>query len=267
MIHGDIDLTENLDFYRDKKEKEYKNTRDFNPPAVKISNNSFIRTNNVNLTTTTVSWSSADYNYFSTRDITYYLSNNLNGSTIDETFGVDNILWYDLDDYYPTTTSTMRMVYSGISNVSFSTKYKTYTFDIPVSSLRPIELSTCEKLFGRKREKVYSNSRFGHRPKKKYTNCKLFTEKSSTANGYWRNRIRDRLMGLSGYNITRTIHDIFGIKRDTYVDDYEYSPIPWLEDLAKRHISLFKDYMEELRGKERDNDSYLTNYGWLRMNH
>jgi len=269
MIHGDIDLTENLDFYRDRKEKDYKNTRDLsNKP-------SYIALDNAS-DNASIAWTNSP-NIMSSYTYTYN-NTTFNTNIISDTSWNNSYLIYnnisdiwDFDNTMPSSNTITLSIPSSqniIYNISTSDGAIT---SISMSHTPTVKKSNqCTKLFGEKPVKEYSNykviKKFSNKPKKEYKNSRFFTIVrlsrlySNTVDRYnaWRgNWVTD---------ISNDIDYIFGSKHEpNKKDNYRFSPVPWLEDFAKKHRSLFEDYMEELRGNDVNNDKYLTDYGWLRI--
>ena len=248
MIPGDIDLTENLDFYRDKEEKEYENTKDFNPPAI-------LDVAGGNYSMYTNEWSWHNYSDISTVNTFSVDSNN-------RTINITTIT--TIDDYIPdiitqyrnswhSSTSTFNVTWTCSSNTT--TKNISELLELPTTT----KLYEVDKLFGTKPEKNYDNesyrvlSLFNNKYEKRYKNAREFSSNFHIDDNYlWYYDDREAF-------IEDELYKLFGEK-----EEKEYpSTIPWLEELKRFSRRMYDDYMEELLDGEKDYYSYLTNYNWL----
>ena len=272
MIEGDIDLTENLDFYKDRKEKKYKNSNAFLSDKSDDSTSRNLRQN--------WSWTSTSNTY--NNSYIYRYQNPVDGSsniieldgiyeTIDNSvgFGSNNWNWYDL------TSSTISMnnpFITDISNNTISLRYncndnsitaKSFSFSWP-SDVYQHKPSKSEKVFGKKKNKdnyqqisYVAKRMLGNKKKKIYVNTNAIKGKS-----YEKDKRRWMPIHSWYYMQSLNYRRIFGIKKSK---EYEKG-IPWLEDFKDRAgYRMYDDYMTELRENDKDYSSYLTNYSWLRM--
>lgn len=294
MIHGDIDLTENLDFYRDRKSKEYKNSKDFLPPAIRdnlyspsggpsvwtnisattastITSNTITWTGN-NQTMTFHNVNSDDFDFTTSLEITVPSNlNNLNNN------------WTYMNDHI-STTNTYNHYSDAITSITYTSNNGNTTYyhcNIPVDDYNDYHKpSICEKLFGTRKLLTYSSKYyyfrgneihykciddlFGERPVKKYHNTRDFREHRREDIDELPSRQRRWWFKGWGDQIIADIDNIFGSRKDPYID--EEKGIPWLNELRRENKHRYDDYMDELLGNEvKDDSSYLTNYGWLRM--
>ena len=250
MIEGDIDLTENLDFLRDRKEPEYRNSRDFKSPIKFDTENKWV-------------WTATDsYSYRIINTATnnvLWLSEDPNVAIISSNDSLDSTLSYHNDPVSNITWVTSSNISTGTT--SFSVNYTNNCSNLLVYNDKPKEPTVSEKLFGKRPNKYYEafHLKFGIKPKKDYFNAKEFDRFDPKEIRY---RIYQELSWGEIRSYKKDIRDLFGIREedDPYIDHDNESPVPWFKSLREfnRHIRQIKQGEEE-----EDNISYLTNYSWL----
>ena len=253
MVKGDIDLTENLDFYHDKKEKQlpvlpwrkekektYLNTDDIEVP---ISSTSFMD----------YSWSSYYYN------VSPYSTNN----TISYT-NYNFTLYYEiLDDdgriSLPGSTWTSAM--TNFYNITLPDPYYNEILDDNFTyKYYPNDIKEKEDIFG------------GYKKKKKINNVKLNycsycrrhleSCKCNKYNKLYSLSKSEILSVKSDDNINRelnTIKEIYRSRRFKRKEKEHKRKIPWLRHLNHR---IYEDYIDDLH-EEKDYSKYLTDMSWL----
>ena len=271
MIEGDIDLTENLDFYKDRKAKKYKNSKAFLPDKSDDSNYSWTDT-----------YLSRNYSWTSTSNIynngyIYRFQDPVDGSlTIIEQNNISEIIsdsvdfgsncWYDLPSS-SISTNDPSITHRSSNTISFMYNYNTnskFSFNW-YSGMYEHKPSRSEKLFGKKKNKdshrqtsYDAKCMLGNKKKKIYVNTNAIKSKS-----YEKDKIRWTFAHSWFYIQSLNHRHIFGIKK---IKKYKKG-VPWLEDFKDRvSHRIYEDYMDELHENDKDYSSYLTNYGWLRMN-
>lgn len=273
MINGDIDLTENLDFYHDKKDKKNDKGTSIIPwkPAITPSTiNRYdidpytnYRSNN---TITNFSWNQYSWNQYN--DPTYiryeYLSSNvltLSYNQLDQDFYTYST-FYDCLNYTDYSKCKSFIIDSLDSYFDDSEKESSIFGKYRHHEMKGIKIS---RLFKKKREDASKNDTvkfFRERNRHEYS--KDFTYLNSILASF---RIKASIND-SKYEI---IDNTRGRRRPRLMhldDEYDESKkrlheIPWLKKLIGWR---FDDYVEELRNGEKDYSKYLTDMHWLRMN-
>lgn len=265
MIQGDIDLTENLDFYHDKKNDKNESNNIIpwiNKPKRKL----------------------VDCSYFDNRLFwTDTYSNNTLTNT-NNTYTSDNISYsisYDLDNLDTVSTiilhtNNMNANYVTFNNNSslqlFNTTYNNSNFVIDYSV--PVISDNREKynsIFGKSRPKKDRSIRLhrdmlcGH---KCLGDCKCnkFIMKSLNTS-IFANKPTKSYEPYRKYLMKRFSREKINIdpQRDhhSYWNDYIKNDkrIPWLNKLNHR---IYSDYIKDLY-EEQDYSNYLTDMGWLHV--
>lgn len=258
-IEGDIDLTQNLDFYRKKppmllpKNVNLGKHKEDNLDTIFSSSFDGNITYYNNDTSTLHIYNYDDSSIYSTNTISFNISNN-----ISTTYNISSTI----------STSTFDNIHISISNNDWTSMKKTVKRQIfnlwdHIDKILPINLvsrcSKCHKLL------LFANqfSRQGYICK-----CKSCERNKDINFGqYHYNKFvfntRDRSEEYEFYDI---------IPWENYFEDndksslwirWSYSKnkrkIPWLRDLDS---SIYDDYIEDLK-EEQDYSSYLTNMGWI----
>ena len=269
MIKGDIDLTENLDFYRDKQLPKLPSIVPWNKDSdLDLNTNcQYISTINTiynNTSTITIvnnenelSWNSMRRN--STINTSFRISYS-NNSTITN-YNTSNWIIdseYDIDDDYIGNEYNDEI----ISHVYIDSSI-TNNKSIKVS-VNNIESINKENIFGPIREYKEIKSSIVH--------CRKCDKVLIGSN---HRTLCDKCFRLSKYQEAKD--EFLGHKRNRFNlmtrNYYSYIPwfdkpksrperikIPWLRKLSSR---IYDDYMRELRYGEEDYSSYLTNMNWL----
>lgn len=298
IIEGDIDLTQNLDFYRKKPKKLL-------PDNVKLRGRKDVEENNISLCTS--SGSSIQIYLNNNTNVTWTIRrNNENFQYID----IEDDVYIDTDNivsenssssslYTTTTNYSNNITYSATYTTRFN--YINTTSNIEDNSWTSIR-GELNKKFGTLIESVENKFKLWlGRPKFEekeslhlihcYSCGEKFLSFSKTNNCCKKcsrekriNESMNRIVSRKGYrlilnHINRSQdYDMFDdIPWDNkpknkrwiskYVnkfssrnnEDYRYG-IPWFQDLNSR---IYEDYIEELKNGEKDYSSYLTNMGWI----
>ncbi len=284
MINGDIDLTENLDFYHDKKDKKNDkgtsiipwnaitsptiNRYDIDPYTSQTSNSTINYINSytsqsTNSTITNFSWNRYDdpvymrYEYLSSNVLT------LSYNQLDQDFYTYNTFYDCLNLNYTDYSKCKSFIIDSLGSYFDDSEKESSIFGkYRHHEMKGIKIS---KLFKKKREDASKNDTvklFRERDRHEYS--KDLTYLNSMLASF---RIKASING-SKHEI---IDNSRGRRRPRlmHIDD-EYSEskkrlheIPWLKKLIGWR---FDDYVEELRNGEKDYSKYLTDMNWLRMN-
>ena len=265
MIKGDIDLTENLDFYRDKQLPKLPSivpwnkdcNLDLNTNCQHISTINTIYNNTSTITIVNneneLSWNSMRRNNTINTSFRVSYSNN---STITNT---SNWTIYDIDGDYigiEYDDEIISHTYHIDSNI-------TNTKSIKVS-VNNIESINKENIFGPMREQKEIKSSIVH--------CRKCNKVLIGSN---HRTLCDKCFRLSKYQETK--NEFLRYKRNKFnlMTRNYYSYIPWFDKpksrperikipwLRKLNSHIYDDYICEIRYGEEDYSSYLTDMNWL----
>lgn len=266
MIEGDIDLTEKLDFYRDKEKKESNNKyyrkalpwrKEKNQESISIISNLDPWSRSISYYTNipaAITWTTLNNN-ISFDNYTSIINAPITSSNTNYT------------TFYTTTYSTINNNYTGnirwIDENSGVIEYDSiWNDDITIEEVNNLENEDYYiPLFGKPKKPKYKspmvyNTRCGC--KRTLGRCKHYKEPKSDA---FKN-IRRRKQSLHEFTIGsyREYHN--------FIERFKGKPnnsrkarIPWLSKLKSW---MYDDYMKDLFS-EQDYSSYLTNMGWLRI--
>lgn len=277
-IKGDIDLTQNLDFYRKKPKKLLPANVNLSRPITKDR----LVVNNLSLTNyefTIHHGTYSDYVTYNTYDngTTISISNSDWGNTW------ESIYHNDISSISNSSTNSSIVVSATepngtvISSATYSIKlnYSNYSYS---NTLKKIS----EKLFSLWK---HVEKKFMEKDSIKVvscSNCGIMYITTENSKGYHLckecNRLEsalDKMMNcMDGYGFIRKPERAY-YGRVPWDNDNPYDkrnrvsfsgrgssnrPIPWLRHLNHR---IYEDYMDELEGEEKNYDSYLTNMGWI----
>lgn len=283
MIKGDIDLTENLDFRKDKQlpAVQYKNDPRIIPSKEVPKQNS-----------------ESFFNVYYSINLNYdYNSNTWISST-----GSGEYVYLDLGNewiendinstlYYYDNSNTISLTYS--TSDSRITRYSLNLYR-EYNKLHKLEgkiLNAAEKLFGKKKRKFFYNihkdAYLGLRKEPNYKNAKPFdtshrknktrTLLGNSLNSTWSNYIEylySNKYEVYDLSAKEKLNYLFGVKKSNSKtiesDRYDYNKskydnIPWIKELKIRNKNAYEYYIEELEGIEKDYSRFLTDMHWLRI--
>ena len=288
MIKGDIDLTENLDFYRDKQLPKLPSIAPWNKDCDLDLNTNYqhigtINTIYNNTSTITIvnnenelSWNSTRRNniintsrrisYSNNSTITNY--NTSNWTIVSEEYD-DEIISHVYIDPSITNTSNWTIV-SEYDDEIISHAYidpnitsieNTKSIKVSVNNIESINK---ENIFGPMREQKEIKSSIVH--------CRKCNKVLIGSN---HRTLCDKCFRLSKYQETK--NEFLRHKRNRFnlMTRNYFSYIPWFDKpksrperikipwLRKLNSRIYDDYMRELRYGEEDYSSYLTNMHWL----
>lgn len=285
MINGDIDLTENLDFYHDKKDKKNDkgtsiipwkpaivpptiNRYDIDPYTSQTSNSTInyidsYTNRSSNSTITNFSWNQYNDTIYMRYEYEY-LSRDFLTLSYNE-LDLDFYTYRAFNNYlnYTDYSKCQSFILDSLGSYFDDSEKESSIFGkYRHHEMKSIKIS---KLFKKKREDISKNDTvklFRERNRHEYS--KDFTYLNSILASF---RIKASIND-SKYEI---IDNPRGRRRPSlrHIDDkYDESKkrlheIPWLKKLNGWR---FDDYVEELRGGEKDYSKYLTDMHWLRMN-
>ena len=275
MINGDVDLTTNLDFYHDKKNKISSNC--LIPWKKEVISNLFSYESQVTWYPTypTSTWTSIHtgntYRFYDNRE-------NLTGTNITYTnsdvFTIDSISWSDL-----ANSTTMR-VYDNLmmSNISISTiDYLNDAYSYTLNYTDPSTTSTTTSIpYKYELKTIHKPSIFGEKsnkftksPIKLCFNCCHYTLGSCKCNrrvpSLIENRtILERFKDKVKYSVDSFFMKYLKARKHRMHEWKNYESdrkIPWLKNLDHR---IYEDYITDLF-EEQDYSRYLTDMNWLRI--
>lgn len=283
-IEGDIDLTQNLDFYRKKPQKllpanvSLKGRHDSEPKSeinivsgenltIQVSNRiyrndtSYIYDGYYNNHVNTISYNNYNSNMFTiSYSDTTNTANNITYTT--RLRNTINDTWEWIDDGWTTIKSKTKKFVSAIEDKFklWSSRPKSeikdslficYCYECGASFLSLSSSGKCKKCLREEQSKEKldkainrSGSRF------RFNHIQRVDYYDGFDGVPWNEKpngiglLRNHLYGLSSRNRNR---------------EYRYG-IPWFKDLNTR---IYDDYIDELLNGEKDYSSYLTNMGWI----
>ena len=264
MIDGDIDLTENLDFRKDKPDQYDSNKYELVPwkdgevsDIIEISINDDYIFNHISTTTYTTTIS-----YTNTSPLLYnsYTNSNTGGSGINMLTNGNPVSYtftYNYNDILSSFTaydnSHSLQSYNNHDDIWITTNYNNNTI------VKYVQTDHVEKdIFGYDRKKKAEGkiipicsvcNKLGH----EYCNPYYDSIQSSS----------DIIKALGGRNRYIIIDDNYipWDDKELLHEKKEKRSIPWLRNLINR---IYDDYIKDLF-EEQDYTSYLTNYTWLRL--
>lgn len=276
-IKGDIDLTQNLDFYRKKPKKLLPANVNLSRPIVKDK----LTINNLSLTNYEFIIQHGRYSDY----VTYNTYNN--------GISISNSDWGDTwETIYHNDISSISNSYSNSSIVVSTTEpngtiISSTTYSIKLNYTNYSYSNTLKKIS----EKLFSlwkhvEKKFMEKDSIKVVycdNCGTMYITTENSKGYHLckecNRLESALDKMLKYM------DGYGFIRKPERENY-YGGVPWDNDNPYdkrnrvsfsgrgssnraipwlRHLNhrIYEDYMDELEGEEKNYDSYLTNMGWI----
>jgi hypothetical protein len=283
MIAGDIDLTENLDFYHDKPDTKDLSSSGKPIPWRRKSDDLTWRTWSV--TATSSSWDTVISYGDSARDNFIYdlISSHIynHTSTTSCTTAINYYMNAEYNTWYPIDFN------SSTTNINHATILTTSTGGHSAKAMLPFK--------GRiKRNRIEDRSAFtycancGEKMIHKWSNkfvlckrCAMMREENTQSERTKKTLKKSRttyLMELAHLKQQRSIRACMGrsfsslfrrlpVPWDNDEDEIEIrgttlSSLPWLDTLSSR---IYGDYRDELRHGEKDYSEYLTNMGWLHI--
>ena len=277
MIKGNIDLTENLDFYRDKQLPKLPSIVPWNKDCDLDLNTNYqhigtINTIYNNTSTITIvnnenelSWNSMRRN--STINTSFRVSYS-NNSTISNynTYNWTIVSEYNIDDDYIGIEYDDEIISHVYIDPSITSITNTKSIKVSVNN---IESTDKKNIFGPMREQKEIKSSIVH-----CRNC------NKVLIGSNHRTLCDKCFRLSKYQETKNEflrHKKIRHKRNRFnlMTKNYYSYIPWFDKpkprperikipwLRKLNSRIYDDYMRDLRYGEEDYSSYLTNMHWL----
>lgn len=268
MIAGDIDLTENMDFRRDKPEEKllpglipWKRKNNITDKGnISIGNNDtyYVYNFQFNNSNSTISYNINSNSYSITRRPSTY---SINDSTLYLYDDLDSTTWYSTSSTITGTSNmyalrmAIRDTYSEINDIKPLYPELSNAELISMSDKLPWSIKKFKKpiistRFNKKDTIEIENARWVKisRRKRNQRRGLFWDETDIENNAYW--------------DIRTTIEE----KLNKYLNQlvkYNRIAVPWLQDL---HSWIYEDYQYSImNGKDKDLSSYLTNLGWLRM--
>lgn len=266
-IRGDIDLTQNLDFYRKKPEmllpKNVDLSKDQSPSKINIDNSGdTYLTINYNDDMSYTNITNLDFSsYYNPDTITYNYSNN-GLYTLTSTNSITFNYHYDRNNHsFRFNTFNRDMI--NTMNISFATKLSKYKekavkiWDHIIKAEPKSIKATCSKCgkiilnpTSYKHSQLCKSCgykkdiRFGRFT---FQGFKFYHKDRSDDYEYY-----DEIPWENSYDYETSYWSPFNRKRNRV-------QIPWLQELSSR---IYQDYIDDLH-EEKDYSSYLTNMGWL----
>ena len=233
MIKGDIDLTENLDFYRDKQLPKLPSIVPWNKDCDLDLNTNYqhigtINTIYNNTSTITIVNNENELSWNSMRRNSTISNYNTSNWTI--------VSEYDIDDDYIGMEYDDEIISHVYIDPSITSITNTKSIKVSVNNIESINK---ENIFGHMREQKEIKSSIVH-----CRNCNKVLIRHK--------RNRFNLMTRNHYSYIPWFDKPKSIP--------ERIKIPWLRKLNSR---IYDDYMRDLRYGEEDYSSYLTNMHWL----
>ena len=280
MIQGDIDLTTNLDFYRDKS-KKVKRHHKLIPWENKQSKNKvsdsncllqsityILRTNDGHLIDNNypVYYFNDSTNRFSTGyNIDYFEPQWTTLNSLSGTISLYNTITENFDNDYPYTTYSIN---STLSNV-----YERILVDQNTNTLLYASVKEQNPIFKKKSKNTKTsilNHIYCEHGEYSIGDCKYCKRKfkKENNNAYKAIRMSSLLKKYRLEDNNEHALDVLDIlhKKKERNKKYGYRSrrkIPWLRGLDDH---VYNDYIDELlSGEEKDYSHYLTDMGWLRI--
>lgn len=303
IIEGDIDLTQNLDFYRKKPKKllpaniSLKGRQD--EPELRINTDNI----NANIITSS-SGAQIQLYYTNSQNYTYWTFDN-NSTDNNE---VNYLDIYDYDDNSLYTTSMRELDYDStrsntrvnITRSDSGDRISTYTFRSSYSSdyITSGNWTTVKNKINQKSKSTIKSIEnkfklWTGRPKleEKETvyicycyNCgKSFL--STFESGICKDCLKEDQEKKSMLKVIRFQGSRFEFNHVDYTQDYDYfEGVPWMERSRSKNLisyeeesryrygipwfqklnyRIYTDYIDELKYGDKDYSSYLTNMGWI----
>lgn len=272
MINGDIDLTRNLDFYRKKPKKLLPANVKLSRPALREDKKYYLKysSNNGNWSEWTISSNTVNINstYTTTIDTYEYYpesslytdNNSVNSISISSSNSIGTTIsssTYTINFKYVNGWSDVANTVKKLPEKIFSLWKHVKKNFMKENSVRIVRCSRCNE------EYMIVNDADSYRyhlcrkcnlmetaeeKMDRYMNGTFFRRKP--INDYhkkypWDNNMESRINRLA----------MISIKRESIS-----RKIPWLRHLNSR---IYNDYMDELKGIDKNYDDYLTNMGWI----
>ena len=293
MLQGNIDLTENLDFYRDKKKKPYKNSSDWKPDdnvERLFKNNENLMQLYENYLNTSISYYDMSYNGFNSSSV-YDLDYDM-GSDIETTSDYNNYSMLSTSNHYVALSSSFiesvsnsnNWTYNSINNISTRSLCRYYKFadynlmdeiinadsklDCFGQNIKRPKRYKSTKDLGRKRRYTSISAKFDHKSTKIENTKVLFNKKERKQDDEFITKKSIFSIENENTHIRPRLVELYGGRRRHHrpsISDYDEEkirlPIPWLQHLPDH---IYDDYINDLY-TESDYSKYLTDMNWLRI--
>jgi len=287
MIQGDIDLTTNLDFYKDKSKKVKRSHKlipwENKQSKNKVSNSNCLLVSNSNsrLQSITYTLRTQDGNLIDNNYPVYYFNDSTNRfstaynyfepqwTTLNSSSGTINLyntITEFFDDDYPYTTysinSTLSNIYELIlvdQNTNDTLLYASVKEQNPIFKKKPKDIKTS-----------ILNHIYCEHGKYSIGDCKYCKRKykKESTNAYKAIRMSSLLKKYRLEDNNEHALDVLDILHRKKERNKKYGyrcrrKIPWLRGLNDH---VYNDYIDELLSdEEKDYSHYLTDMGWLRI--
>ena len=264
MIKGDIDLTENLDFYRDKQLPKLPSIVPWNKDCDLDLNTNYQHIGTIN----TIYNNTSTITIVNNENELSWNSMRRNNSTISNynTYNWTIVSEYNIDDDYIGIEYDDEIISHVYIDPSITSITNTKSIKVSVNNIESINK---ENIFGHMREQKEIKSSIVH-----CRNC------NKVLIGSNHRTLCDKCFRLSKYQETKNEflrHKKIRHKRNRFnlMTKNYYSYIPWFDKpksiperikipwLRKLNSRIYDDYMRDLRYGEEDYSSYLTNMHWL----